>query len=150
MLEVRDGLQDGTAKLTHKDPNISIRDFEVICSIIGQPVLLDAARFGSGAHRLRNFWTNLALPHHLICCANQVHRNPNLFADKWLDPGRETINAAHSDFLPFYPCNKKGERRRSFPTLVAFPISRAFRYLNAGTVYDTMSKTLTQPNVGER
>jgi hypothetical protein len=28
------------------------RDFEVICSIIGQPVLLDAARFGAGAHRL--------------------------------------------------------------------------------------------------
>jgi hypothetical protein len=34
--------------------------------------------------------------------------------------------------------------------LVAFPISRAFRDLNAGTVYDTVGKTLTQPNVCEK
>jgi site-specific DNA-cytosine methylase len=33
---------ENTAMQTHKDPNISVRDFEVICSIIGQPVLLDA------------------------------------------------------------------------------------------------------------
>jgi hypothetical protein len=141
---------ENTAMQTHKDPNISVRDFEVICSIIGQPVLLDAARLGAGAHRLRFFWTNLALPHHLTCCAENIHRNPNLFADMWLDPGRETINAAHSDFHPFYPCNEKDERRRAFPTLVAFPISRAFRYLNAGTIYDTTSQTLTQPNDIER
>jgi hypothetical protein len=134
----------------YEDPNISVRDFDVICSIIGQPVLLDAARFGAGAHRLRNFWTNLALPHHLTCCTEFIHRDPNLFADMWLDPGRETINAVFSDFHPFYPCNKKDERRRAFPTLVAFPISRAFRDLNAGTVYDTISQTLTQPNVSER
>ncbi len=135
---------------THKDPNISVRDFDVICSIIGQPVLLDAARFGAGAHRLRNFWTNLALPHHLTCCAAHIHRDPTLSADMWLDPGRETFNAVFSAFHPFYPCNKKNERRRAFPTLVAFPISRAFRDLNAGTVYDTVSQTLTLPNVSER
>jgi hypothetical protein len=67
-----------------------------------------------------------------------------------LDPGRETINAAFSNFNPFYSGNKKEERRRAFQTLVAFPISRAFRDLNAGTVYDTISKTLTQPTVSER
>ena len=67
-----------------------------------------------------------------------------------MDPRREIINAAFSDFHPFYPCNKKDERRRAFPTLVAFPISRAFRDLNAGMEYDTVSKTLTQPNVSER
>jgi hypothetical protein len=98
-------LFENTAMQTHKDHNISVRDFDVICSIIGQPVLLDAARFGAGAHRLRNFWTNLALPHHLTCCAEHIHRNPNLFSDMWLDPGRESINAAFSDFHPFYPCN---------------------------------------------
>jgi hypothetical protein len=74
----------------------------------------------------------------------------NLFADMWLDPGRETINAVHSDFHPFHPCNKRKELRRAFPTLVAFPISLAFRDLNAGTVYDTTTQTLTQPNVSER
>jgi hypothetical protein len=57
----------------------------------------------------------------------------------WLDRGRETINAAFSDFHQYYPCNKKDEHRRAFPTLVAFPISRAFRDLNVGTVYDTVS-----------
>ena len=112
--------------------------------------MLDAARFGAGVHRLRNFWTNLALPHHLTCCAEEIHRDPSLFADMWLDQGRQSIKAAHNDFSPFYPCNKKDERRRAFPTLVAFPISRAFRDLNAGTVYDTITKTLTQPNVEER
>jgi site-specific DNA-cytosine methylase len=60
---------ENTAMQTHKDHNISVRDFEVICSIIGQPVLLDAARFGAGTHTLRNFWTNQALPHHLTWCA---------------------------------------------------------------------------------
>jgi hypothetical protein len=73
-----------------------------------------------------------------------------VFADMWLDPGRETINTANSDFHPFYPCNKEDERRRAFPILVAFLISRAFRDLNAVTVYDTVSQTLTQPNVRER
>ena len=68
----------------------------------------------------------------------------------WLDRGRQSIKAVHDDFQPFYPCNKKDERRRAFPTLVAFPISRAFRDLNAGTVYDTITKTITQPNVTER
>ena len=127
-------LFENTAMQTHKDPNISVRDFNVICSVIGQPVLLDAARFGAGAHRLRNFWTNLAVPHHLTCCTTYIHRDPTLFADMWLDPGRETFNAVFSDFQPFYPCNKKNERRKAFPTLVAFPISRACRDLNAGTV----------------
>jgi site-specific DNA-cytosine methylase len=109
-------LFENTAMQTHKDHNISVRDFDVICSIIGQPVLLDAARFGAGAHRLRNFWTNLALPHHLACCAEHMHRIPNLFADMWLDPGRKTINTAFFDFHPFYPCNRKDERHRAFPT----------------------------------
>jgi hypothetical protein len=63
---------------------------------------------------------------------------------------QKTINAAFSDLHPFYPCNKKDERRRAFPKLVAFPISRDFRDLNAGTVYDTISKTLTQLNVSKR
>jgi hypothetical protein len=116
-------LLEHTAMQTHQDHNISVRDFDVICSIIGLPVLLDAARFRAGAHKLRNFWTNLALPHHLPCCAEHIHRNPNLFADMWLDLGRETINAAFSDFHPFYPCNKEDECRWAFPTLVAFPIS---------------------------
>jgi site-specific DNA-cytosine methylase len=127
-------LFENTAMQNHKDPSISVRDFEVICSIIGQQVLLNAARFGAGAHRLQFFWTNLALPDHLTCCTENIHRNPYLSADMWLDPGRETITADHSDFNLFYPCNEKDERRRAFPTLVAFPISRDFRDLNGGTV----------------
>jgi hypothetical protein len=68
----------------------------------------------------------------------------------WLEPGRETINTAISDFHPFYPCYKKDERRRAFLTLVDFSISRANRDLNAGTVNDMVSQTLTQPNLKER
>jgi len=36
--------------------------FDEICLRLGQPVLLDAARMGSYAHRLRNYWTNLCDP----------------------------------------------------------------------------------------
>jgi site-specific DNA-cytosine methylase len=100
-------LFENTAIRTHKDTNISVRDFEVICFIIGQPVLLDAARFGAGAHRLRNFWTNLALQHHLTCCTEHIHRDPNLFADMWLDPARIFINAVFSNFHPFTPAIKR-------------------------------------------
>jgi hypothetical protein len=94
-------LFENTAMPTHKDPNIAVRDFQIICSIIGQPVLLDAARFGARAHRLCNFWTNLALPHHLKCCAEEIHRDPAWFADMWLEHGLQSIKAVHSDFSHF-------------------------------------------------
>ena len=40
----------------HPEPR---RDYALVCFILGESVLVDAAQFGSGAHRVRNFWTNL-------------------------------------------------------------------------------------------
>ncbi len=99
---------------THKDPNISVGDFNVILSVIGQHVLIDAARFGAGAHRLRNFWTNLVVPIHLTNSMIYIHRDPTLFVDMWLEPRRAPFNAVFSDFQPFYPICQTRERRRAF------------------------------------
>jgi hypothetical protein len=71
---------ENTSIQTHRDNRIAIDDLNTIFSVIGQPVLLDAPRFGSGAHRLRNFWTNLANPTKINTVANAIDRNPKLTA----------------------------------------------------------------------
>jgi hypothetical protein len=71
---------ENTSVQTHSNRTIAVDDFNTICSVIGQPVLLDAARFGSGAHRLRNFWTNLANPHQVHTFADTITRYPKLTA----------------------------------------------------------------------
>ena len=40
-------------------PGLPSQDYNTICAAIGHPVLVDAARFGAGAHRVRNFWAEL-------------------------------------------------------------------------------------------
>jgi hypothetical protein len=72
---------ENTSIQAHRDSQISVNDFNTICSIIGQPVLLDAARFGSGAHRLRSFWSNLANPTQILAVADAIDRDPSLTAD---------------------------------------------------------------------
>ena len=38
---------------------------------------------------------------------------------------------------PFYSCNSKGHPRSALPTLVAYPMSRAFHANKPGAIYDT-------------
>ena len=52
-------LENGPIQLAMGSKNNLERNFNRIKSQIGEPVLLDAARFGARAYRLRNWWTNL-------------------------------------------------------------------------------------------
>ena len=141
---------ENTSIQTHRDSKISVDDFNTICSVIGQPVLLDAARFGSGAHRLRNFWSNLANPTQVLTVANAIDRDPSLAADMFLDKNRISMCVDSPHQQPFYPCNKVGVPRAAFPTLVSFSPSFAIRGIGPGVVYNTIEETYGEPNVRER
>ncbi len=57
---------------------------------IGPTVLLDAARFGSRAHRPRLWWTNL-LPREVLRQAYEtISRSSHLIVDSILDIGRRS------------------------------------------------------------
>ncbi len=58
--------------------------------------------------------------------------------------------AEHSDRPPFFPCNVQGEPLMAFPTLVAHPMSRVFRGLKGGVLYDGNVGQFAQLNAGER
>jgi hypothetical protein len=55
-----------------------LRDFTQVCSQLGVAVEVDAARFGSRAHRLRNFWVNIGEPGAIAAAVQQAARPANL------------------------------------------------------------------------
>jgi len=128
---------------------ISSEHFQYVCSVLGTPVLLDAARFGSYAHRLRNFWTNLADTNQLQALLSAVHRTPSP-AQTILDPGRFAQYSLKDDRPPFYPANKLGQPLQAFPTLVAARSSYSFRNGKSGQVFDTSLNAWTELTVNER
>ena len=114
------------AALQHnfRSREIRERDFPALCQLIGRPVTLDAARVGSYAHRLRNFWSNLA-PFHLVQDQVQaIQRPPHVQADAVLKPGHFSSRVEVPDRPPFYQANIMGQPRSAFPTLVAYPMSK--------------------------
>ena len=50
------------------------QQYAQVCGMLGPSALLDAARFGSRAHRLRNFWTNILPPEVLQAVCDKVRR----------------------------------------------------------------------------
>jgi hypothetical protein len=96
--------------------------------------VLDAAQFGSCAHRLRNFWTNLVSPADMQALCKVVVRDPHLLAASVLEPGREPTAVSRSDMPPYYPCNQRGQPRAAFPTIMAFPRSRSTQPGRAGAI----------------
>jgi hypothetical protein len=53
-------LVENTAmQFNFRSEHIRTEQFRIICEALGQPVCIDATRFDSYAHRLRNYWTNL-------------------------------------------------------------------------------------------
>ena len=65
------------------------QDYQLIERILGKGLELDAARFGSRAHRNRVYWTNLTERETLEEEANMVERDPRLVVDDILEPGRQ-------------------------------------------------------------
>lgn len=64
-----------------RSPAISQDTYQQIVTALGAPVLVDAARFGAYAHRLRNFWTNLAPTAQLQTVLDVIQRPPGRHVD---------------------------------------------------------------------
>ena len=119
-------LENTAMQVSFAHPSVRQHDFPLICRMIGQPVLFDAARFGSFAHRLRNFWSNLAHPAHVAAVIDTVDRAPRRFVDSVLDPGHFSKPVQKAQSPPFYPCNVPGQPLSALPTLVACQLRGRF------------------------
>lgn len=133
----------------HKDSNISKADFQTVCAMIGTPTVIDAAQFGSLAHRVRNYWTNLCTQPQLSTVVAQVERPPNRTVSLALGPGRAPQPVKTADKPPRYCCNVPGEPMQAWPTLVAHLRSYAFRPGEPGSV-STAAGEYDQPTATER
>lgn len=125
-------------------------DYQLLQSILGQPLQLDAAQFGSRAHRLRCYWTNLAPQPAMQRVLATAVRPAGLLVQDILGPGRRCQQVCRDDEEPFYKCNKVGQPMQALPTLVATVGSYAFRNEGAGTVWDEEQQGWTEPTVEER
>ncbi|GAX81110.1 hypothetical protein CEUSTIGMA_g8544.t1 [Chlamydomonas eustigma] len=94
---------------------------------VGPPVVLDAARVGSYAHRLRNYWTNLASPSALQFVLDSFERDPSISLLDVLEPDRypQLCRAVRS--YPYAACSIRNEPLNVLPTLVAKVGSYAYR-----------------------
>lgn len=118
----------------HPDKRIAMRDFNTVVNMIGNPVVLDAAQFGSLAHRVRNFWCNLCTPMQLAAAASQVVRPAGRTVHLALEPGRAPVQVRAADKPPRYCCNTPGTPMQAWPTFVAHPHSYSFRPGMPGSV----------------
>jgi hypothetical protein len=125
--------------------------FDDLVDRLGQPVTFDAAQAGSYAHRLRNYWTNLADPSCLqkvLDCLRIPHEHtindiigPTRMS-KTVEPGEQTISGVQY--------NQVGKPRVVMPTLMAFPRSRAFRAGRQGCIFDIAHQQFDEPTAHER
>ena len=143
-------LENAAMQNNFNSQRVREEDFPALCRIIGTPVVLDAARFGAFAHRLRDFWQNAVEPGALQRAVEAVQRAPGILVDSIMDPGRHSSPVLQPDRPPFYPANQQGGQRSAFPTFTAYPLSRAFRAGQAGSVYDSAVGGWTEPNPSER
>ena len=130
-------------------------DFPGICDVIGRPVLLDAARCGAYAYRLRNFWSNLADPVSTAVVCDSIQRVPGRYVNAVLDPGRQAQVAVRPQRMPWYQCNAvRGHPLEALPTLVSFVKSRAYVVKDGvvprGVIWDVAANRWDEPNPDER
>ena len=145
---------ENTYMQDHAKPNVR-DDFDTICRVIGQPVVLDAARFGAYAHRARNYWSNMSDPRQVQLVCDGVQRAPGRFVDDVLDEGRCVAFVQKPRADPYYQCNVPGEPVCALPTLVAREASWSFRDdpvkgLGTGLIADMVTGALSEPTPAER
>ncbi|KAK3250090.1 hypothetical protein CYMTET_40515 [Cymbomonas tetramitiformis] len=122
----------------------------LMCSMIGMPITIDAARLGSRAHRLRNYWTNMASYVEVQEVVDGVQRDQARLVRDILDPGHREQPAAEDVAAAHYPCNRQGEPMRAWPTIMSFPKSFQFRDSGLGTVWDEATQQWTEPTPEEK
>ncbi|CAM6082409.1 unnamed protein product [Calypogeia fissa] len=84
-------------------------DYLLVQHYLGPPLLLDAVHCGSYAHRLRNFWTNLAPISLLALALKNTIRNPALQVDQILDADSSCQPVTRQEPNPWYPANTPGQ-----------------------------------------
>jgi hypothetical protein len=141
---------ENTAFQYHWSADVAGRDFAAVCEVLGTPLEMDAARFGSRAHRLRNFWTNLGDTAKVAAAVTCAERPPGLTVQQILGPGRSPMPVAYSSRPPWYPCNKTGQPREALPTLMAYEGSYSFKPRRAGSIWDENTQSHTEPTAVER
>jgi transposase InsO family protein len=125
--------------------------FADLLTRIGHPVTFDAVQVGSRAHRLRNYWTNLCDGKRADDVFAGIHAYPDGPLAEILGPGRiptavKEGECSHSGIQ----VNQPGKPRRVFPTLMSFPLSRAFRPGKPGSLFDEGAQAWDEPNPEER
>jgi site-specific DNA-cytosine methylase len=157
MVDVRDHpSQDARDGFTVIDP--------VAGGAVNTAIVVDAAKPGSAAHRVKAFWTNAAPSKTLKQRYAQFDRewiNDRKEAQDILRNGRRvnTAPADDPDITGYYWMNFAGEPIRAFPTLVATAQSFAFRRQEGGPipgrpgpgmVYDSEMRGWMEPTADER
>ena len=143
-------LENTAMQLPFLKEHIRINDFSVICSTVGAPVLLDAAQVNSHAHRLRNYWINLADRSVLAAVLSCAQRHPGQTVQAVLDAGVHVQTCQRRNQPPWYPANVVGAGLHVLPTLVSYKSSRAFRDGAPGVLLDAAQKFFREPNAAER
>ena len=127
------------------------QDFATICNSIGACILLDAAQANSHAHRLRDYWTNLAEASEIQNVLDAVTRDPATTLQQILDSGRSPQIARFTHpSPPYWPANIRGLPVAVLPTLMATPNSYSFRDGKQGLVVDNASGCLVPLSIAER
>jgi site-specific DNA-cytosine methylase len=142
-------LENSPLQYNWRSKGVRLRDYPRVVQAVGEPITCDAAQFGSLAHRVRNYWTNLADARAVNLVVQGVHRAEGLLVNSILDTGRVTQVAKSLDFAPAFSCNRVGKPLRALPTLVSYPASRAFRNGKSGQIVDCQGR-LVEPNPDER
>jgi site-specific DNA-cytosine methylase len=125
-------------QFNRRSEKIRTEDYAKVVARIGHPITLDAAQFGSYAHRTRNFWTNLADAGAVMKLAAFVQRMPRRLVDDVLDAHHASREPTKPDDPTWQHCvNVVGQPRVALPTLVAYPHSYCFRDGKSGTLQAT-------------
>jgi hypothetical protein len=105
-------IENTAMQYNFRSEQVRVQDFNLICQALGQPTCLDATRFDSLAHRVRNYWTNLCTPPQMAATVEQVQRTPGLQVEAAIDPdsGRRPAPVWRDDTSHGgrYPANKRG------------------------------------------
>lgn len=103
-------LIENVAIQLHPSSAIAVHDVATVNNTIGRPILLDAAQLGSSAHKLRNYWTNLASVELLQASLQVIQRPADRTVQSILPHHRICQIVAKADQPPHYVCNVPGER----------------------------------------
>ncbi|CAI7888267.1 unnamed protein product [Closterium sp. NIES-53] len=149
LLRIMDWIKEGQGEVTylleHLDLEGDLREpvrrvRELVTKRLGKGVKCDAARLGARAHRVRRYWQNVVLEDQLQEELDGVKRSWGRTVKDILEVGRMAAPVKKGRHETQCPCNKVGEERRAWPTLVTFEGAAGFRMENGkageGMVYD--------------